>query len=68
MLSQLASDANQPVAHNRQSSGATSASARTALSWNLGLVAYTPDVCAHLTVLDYGYVYAEQRACEGGDS
>jgi hypothetical protein len=47
--------------------GQTSASARTALSWNLGLLADTPDVCAHLTVLDYGYAYAEQRACEGGD-
>jgi uroporphyrinogen-III decarboxylase len=48
-------------------SGKTSASARTALSWNLGLLADTPGVCAHLTVLDYGYAYAEQRACEGGD-
>jgi hypothetical protein len=48
-------------------SGQTSASARTALSWNLGLLADTPDVCAHLTVLDFGYAYAEQRACESGD-
>lgn len=48
-------------------SGQTSASARTALSWNLGLLADTPDVCAHLTVLDYGYAYAEQRACASGE-
>ena len=26
-----------------------------------------PEVCAHLTVLDYGYAYAEQRACESGE-
>lgn len=48
-------------------SGQTSAAARTALSWNLGLVTDTPGVCAHLTVLDYGYAYAEQRNCENGD-
>lgn len=48
-------------------SGQTSASARTALSWNLGLLPDAPDTCAHLTVLDFGYAYAEQRACEGGE-
>jgi len=47
--------------------GQTSATARTALSWSLGLVADSPGVCAHLTVLDYGYAYAEQRNCENGD-
>ena len=48
-------------------SGKTSATARTALSWNLGTVPDTADVCAHLTVLDYGYAYAEQRGCESGE-
>jgi hypothetical protein len=48
-------------------SGQTSATARTALSWHLGGVPDTPEVCAHLTVLDYGYAYGEQRACEGGE-
>lgn len=48
-------------------SGKTSATARTALSWNLGTVPDAADVCAHLTVLDYGYAYAEQRGCESGE-
>ncbi len=48
-------------------SGQTSATARTALSWNLGAVPDAADVCAHLTVLDYGYAYAEQRGCESGE-
>jgi hypothetical protein len=48
-------------------SGQTSATARTAVSWHLGAVPDMPDVCAHLTVLDYGYVYAEQRGCESGE-
>ena len=48
-------------------SGKTSATARTALSWNLGPVPDAADVCAHLTVLDYGYAYTEQRGCESGD-
>ncbi len=55
------------LTHAELATGQTSASARTALSWNFGLLADTPDVCAHLTVLDYGYAYAEQRACESGD-
>ncbi len=46
--------------------GQTSATARTAMSWQLGPVPDAPEVCGHLTVLDYGYAYAEQRACEGG--
>lgn len=44
--------------------GHVSAAARTAVSWNLGPVHDSPDVCAHLTVLDYGYAYAERRSCE----
>lgn len=48
-------------------SGQVSATARTALSWHLGPVPDLPDVCAHLTVLDYGYAYGEQRGCESGD-
>jgi hypothetical protein len=47
--------------------GQTSATARTALSWHLGPVPDAPDICAHLTVLDYGYAYAEQRACQSGE-
>ncbi len=43
--------------------GQSSATAQTALSWNLGQLPDTPGVCAHLTVLFYGYAYAEQRSC-----
>lgn len=48
-------------------SGKLSATARTALSWNLGAVPDAADVCAHLTVLDYGYAYAEQRGCTSNE-
>ena len=48
-------------------SGKTSATARTALSWNLGTVPDAADVCAHLTLLDYGYAVAEQRGCTSGE-
>ena len=43
------------------------ATARTALSWHLGPIAGNADVCAHLTVLDDGNAYAEQRACTSGE-
>jgi hypothetical protein len=47
--------------------GQVSATSRTALSWQLGAVPDLPDVCAHLTVLDFGYAYGEQRNCASGD-
>ncbi len=47
-------------------SGQACASCRTALSWHPGTVGGDPDQCAHLTVLDYGYAYAESRPCDGG--
>lgn len=47
-------------------SGRTSASARTALSWYLGEAPDQPGLCNHLTVLVYGYAYAQQAACQGG--
>lgn len=56
------------VTHAELASGRTSATARTAMSWNLGPLPDQADVCAHLTVLDYGYAYAEQRPCQGGDA
>lgn len=55
------------VTRAEMATGQSSATARTALSWHLGPVPDTTDVCAHLTVLDYGYAYAEQRACESGE-
>ncbi len=47
-------------------SGRACAACRTALSWDLGPLSADPSQCARLTVLDYGYAYAEVRPCEGG--
>lgn len=47
--------------------GQTSATINTAMSWHLGQDFSQKNVCLHLTVLDYGYAYAEQILCEGGD-
>jgi inhibitor of cysteine peptidase len=53
--------------------GRACAACRTALSWHLGPLSPEPTTssagssqCAHLTVLDHGYAYAEVRPCEGG--
>jgi hypothetical protein len=48
-------------------SGRACASCRTAVSWQLGEAEGQAGVCAHATVLNYGYAYAEQRPCGGGD-
>jgi hypothetical protein len=55
------------VTYAELNSGAVSAASNTAVSWHLGQLPTTPNTCAHLTVLAYGYAYAEQIACEGGD-
>ncbi|MCE7988108.1 MAG: hypothetical protein DYG89_43640 [Caldilinea sp. CFX5] len=44
-----------------------SATMATALSWHIGQDESQKNVCRHLTVLSYGYAYAEERQCEGGD-
>lgn len=44
-----------------------SATTATALSWNIGQDMTQKNICWHLTVLNYGYAYAEERLCEGGD-
>ncbi len=48
-------------------SGRTSATAHTAMSWHLGQKMDERNTCLHLTVLNYGYAYAEKIACEGLD-
>lgn len=45
----------------------TSATISTALSWHLGQDHSQKNVCMHLTVLDYGYAYAEEIACSGSE-
>lgn len=44
-----------------------SATMATALSWHIGQDYSQKNICRHLTVLSYGYAYAEERLCEGGD-
>jgi hypothetical protein len=46
--------------------GRTSASVRTTLSWFLGEAPTQPGLCNHLTVMAYGYAYAEYVPCGGG--
>ena len=53
--------------HAELSTGQTSATLSTAMSWHLGQDFSRKNVCLHLTVLDYGYAYAEEIMCEGGD-
>jgi hypothetical protein len=53
--------------YSELSAGRFSASPRTVLSWWLGEFPGRPDKCAHLTVLDFGYAYAESIPCQGGD-
>ncbi len=53
--------------HAELSTGKTSATISTAMSWHVGQDFSQKNVCAHLTVLDYGYAYAEEIMCEGGD-
>jgi hypothetical protein len=47
-------------------SGGICAACRTALSWHLGPLQANATQCAHLTVLDYGFAYAEVLPCDGG--
>jgi hypothetical protein len=47
--------------------GRVCASCRAALSWHLGEVPGWSDRCMHLTVLNFGYTYAEILPCAGGE-
>jgi hypothetical protein len=49
-------------------SGHVCASCRTAISWFLGKIEGQPGVCRRLTVVNYGYAYAETVPCTGGDA
>ena len=49
------------------SSGKVSAAGNTVVSWDLGPVADDDQSCKHLTVLSWGYAYAETRPCAGGN-
>lgn len=45
----------------------TNATGRTVMSWFFAQVPDQANVCEHLTVLTYGYAYAETVNCEGGE-
>jgi hypothetical protein len=53
--------------HAELAGGRISATLATALSWHIGQDTSQKNICQHLTVLSYGYAYAEERLCEGGD-
>ena len=53
--------------HAELAGGRISATMATAMSWHLGQDESQKNICRHLTVLSYGYAYAEERLCEGGD-
>jgi hypothetical protein len=70
-LGQLAGPAWQRAALNwarwtyaEMASGRACAACRTVLAWNLGETG--SGICDHLTVLNFGYAYAETRPCAGG--
>lgn len=53
--------------HTELAGNRISATMATAMSWHLGQDYSQKNICRHLTVLRYGYAYAEERLCEGGD-
>ncbi|MEZ4861907.1 MAG: SH3 domain-containing protein [Caldilineaceae bacterium] len=55
------------VTHAELATGRASATGRTVLSWFFAPLAEDPALCTHLTVLNYGYAYAETANCEGGE-
>lgn len=55
------------VTHAELATDRTSATGRTVLSWFFAPLPEQPDVCTHLTVLNYGYAYADAVSCESGE-
>lgn len=56
------------LVYGELSSGGVSAAGATAVSWFTGEVAGQSELCQHVTVLSYGYAYAETLPCAGGPS
>ncbi len=52
------------TAHAELASNRVSATGRTVMSWQVEQPFALANVCPHLTVLAYGYAYAETRACD----
>jgi len=55
------------LVYSELANGAASATGATVMSWFPGAVAEQPELCTHLTVLVYGYVYVETVPCAGGE-
>ncbi|MCX6050325.1 MAG: hypothetical protein NT075_34955 [Chloroflexi bacterium] len=55
------------MTHAELATGKAVAAGRTVLSWNFGPLPDNQAQCKHLTVLNYGYAYAETVTCEGGE-
>jgi hypothetical protein len=55
------------LVYSELASGTPSATGATVMSWFPGTVAEDPTICTHLTVLVYGYVYADTVPCAGGE-
>jgi hypothetical protein len=56
------------LTHEELTAPRVGAATRTAVSWYLGEIPEEPGSCRHLTVLVYGYAYAEHVPCSGGQS
>ncbi|MEZ4618388.1 MAG: hypothetical protein R2867_23135 [Caldilineaceae bacterium] len=54
------------LVYDEVSSGQVSATGATALSWFIDSPAGVGELCQHLTVLTFGYAYAEIVPCAGG--
>lgn len=54
------------LTYGQLASGRVSATGPTSLSWFLATDPAQPDLCQHLTVLAYGYAYAQLVPCAGG--
>lgn len=54
------------LVYSELAAGRTSAAVATAMSWFVGAVPEQTDLCQHVTVLVYGYAYAETVPCAGG--
>lgn len=55
------------MTHAELAGGRASATGRTVMGWYFAQAPAQEHVCEHLTVLNYGYAYAETVNCDGGE-
>ena len=55
------------VTHAELATRRVSATGRTVMGWYFARIPDQDNVCAHLTVLNYGFAYAETVNCDGGE-